>query len=223
MFEGMKIQNRATDTDLTSAGLKKSESGICGNSILVMQLLFHEVEGGSIPTSPLQMKLRPISYNSAIAFYSKWHYLGKTDFIASLNYGAFFEDRCVGVISYGTPNATDIKDLYDRNNQEGWFEIKRLAMEDACPKNSESRMIGISIQLIKKSNKKIKGIITYADAGVGHIGTIYKASGFTYLGLTAPKKDYLLDGKIKQRGKTKGESGEWIERSRKHLFVKKFI
>lgn len=110
---------------------------------------------------------------------------------------------------------------FDRYTQDGWWEIKRLAMTDDCPKNSESRFIAISIKLLIKSHK-VKGIVTLADDGVGHCGTIYKASGFDYLGLSSPKKDFYVDGKIQQRGKTKGVDGEWRDRSIKHKYIKTF-
>jgi hypothetical protein len=69
------------------------------------------------------------------------------------------------------------------------------------------------------------GFITYADSGVGHVGTIYKASGFEYVRLTAAKSDFQMpNGKLIQRGsvaKLKEWGGQWIARSQKHLFVKR--
>jgi hypothetical protein len=194
---------------------------MCGDSSLVEQSLFQEEEGGAIPTSPLQLFIKPINKLTAEKFYKKWHYLGNTGFLSSINYGAYFEDQIVGTISYGSPNATEMAGYFDRYNQSGWWEIKRLAMTDDCPKNSESRFIAISIKLLRKDNI-VKGIVTLADDGVGHKGTIYKASGFKYIGLSAPKKDFYINGKIQQRGKTKGIEGDWIDRSRKHKFVKIF-
>lgn len=185
------------------------------------QDLFPNLGSGSIPTSPLQLKVREVNFETAGNFYSKWHYLGDTDFIATINYGAFFENICHGAISYGSPNAKKMRGLYDENSQDGWFEIKRLAMTDDAPKNSESRFIRISLMLLRKTFGVV-GLITLADSSVGHVGTIYKASGFSYRGLTAEKSDYILDGKKLQRGKVSGMGGVWVPRPRKHLFVMRF-
>jgi hypothetical protein len=65
-------------------------------------------------------------------------------------------------------------------------------------------------------------VITYADTAQGHTGIIYRASGFEYIGLTAKKKDFFENGKKVGRGFVSGKEGEWIDRSQKHLFVKKF-
>lgn len=185
------------------------------------QDLFPSLGGGSIPTSPLQLFVRQVNFETACNFYYKWHYLGQTAFISTINYGAFFENICHGVISYGSPNAKKMAGYYDENTQDGWWEIKRLAMTDVAPHNSESRFIAISMKILKKSFSVV-GVITLADTSVGHVGTIYRASGFNYLGLTDKKSDYLLNGKKVQRGAVVGLGGKWVDRPQKHLFIKQF-
>ena len=183
--------------------------------------LFQVEDGGSIPTSALQLYFRKISSRTAAKAYQLWHYLGDQEFISQINFGAYWEGKLEGAISYGPPNATDLAGYWDRNTQGGWWEIKRLVMSPLCPKNSESRFIAITIKLLCKI-ATVKGIITYADDGQGHQGTIYKASGFELIGMTSPKKDFWVNGKIQQRGKTKQVEGEWRDRSRKWLFIKDF-
>lgn len=192
-----------------------------GGSLREEQLLFQTTDSGAIPTSPLQLYIKEISKLTASNFFKKWHYLGETQFISTVNYGAYYDGYLVGSISYGAPNATELDGYFDRYTQYGWWEIKRLAMTDSCPKNSESRFIGISIKLLRKKYD-VYGIVTLADDGVGHTGIIYKASGFKYLGLTDIKKDFYMNGKIQQRGKVKNKNGEWRLRSRKHKYIKTF-
>ena len=182
-------------------------------------LLFQMEDDGSIPISALQLRFHQIGNEMASIAYKEWHYLGATEFISTVNFGAYWNNKLEGAISYGSPNATELKGYFDRHNQHGWWEIKRLAMSPVCPKNSESRFIGYTLKMIRKLFR-VKGVVTYADDGVGHVGTIYKASGFKSLGLTKPKKDFYVNNKIQQRGKTKGVTGEWRDRSRKWLFIK---
>ena len=192
-----------------------------GDSIEAMQSLFPETEGSSILTSPLQLRFEIISSRTATVAYRRWHYLSDTPFLSQINFGAYFNGRLEGAISFGTPNATELNGYWDRSTQFGWHEIKRLVMSPVCPHNSESRMIGKTISMLRKRCVTL-GIVTYADTSQGHVGTIYKASGFKYLGLTDPKNDYWINGKIKQRGKTTNMNGEWRSRPQKHLFVKTF-
>lgn len=196
---------------------------IRGDSIGVMQSLFQETESGSIPTSPLQLRFEVIEPRTAAVAYRKWHYLGAAGFLSQINFGAYFNGELEGAISYGPLSAPAMEGYWDRNTQAGWYEIKRLAMSPDCPHNSESRFIGKTILLLRK-RCIVSGIVTYADSGAGHTGIIYKASGFQYMGLTAPKTDFWVgDVNVGQRrGGIKGKAGDWRPRSRKHLFIKKF-
>ena len=205
--------------------MKEGERKIIrGGSLLEERSLFQASGGGSIPTSPHNLELRRIDKPKAEMCYEKWHYLGKQGFISEINYGVYCNSKLYGCISFGSPNAKVLFPFYTPETQEGWWEVKRLALSDDLPKNSESRIIGVSIRLLKQV-RKVNGIVTYADSGVGHEGTIYKASGFKYRGLTAPKSDFFEEGhnSPKQRGKIVGLKGEWRPRSRKHLFVKVFL
>jgi len=143
--------------------------------------------------------------------------------LSQVNFGAYFDGLLEGAISFGPLSAPEMKGYWDRKTQFGWYEIKRLAMSPSCPHNSESRFIGRTISLLRK-RCSVKGIVTYADAGYGHVGTIYKAAGFRYLGLTAAKTDFWVGNENvgQRRGGIRGKIGEWRPRSRKHLFIKTF-
>ena len=191
------------------------------DSSMVEQGMFQFSDGGSSPTSTLQLRLSLIHPQLALNLYKKWHYLKDQSFISSINFGVMFEHQYHGAISYGPPNATELGTYWDRQTQAGWWEIKRLALSPECIRNSESRIIAMSIKLLRKM-ELVRGIVTYADIEQGHAGTIYKASGFTLLGMTAVKKDFVVNGQIQQRGKTRGIDGLWVPRSRKWLFIKQF-
>ena len=207
---------------LTSCAPGGSATG--GDSLMAKQLSFQMEIGGSIPTSPLQLIVSPIPKATAALCYQKWHYLKEKGFRSSLSYGAFYEGQIWGAITFHGVSAPEtVVGLFglDRNDQNGIFEIGRLAMDDRCPKNSESRFIAVSIRLLRKIFS-VRAVITYADTAVGHVGTIYKATGFSYIGLTDPKADFWVNGKVQERGKTKGIDGEWRPRSQKHRYVKIF-
>lgn len=198
----------------------------CDDSVVATRSLFQTRDGSSILTSPHQLHIQQITHREASGCYEAWHYLGATEFMSTYNFGVFFGDDLLGCISYGIPNAHSIIGIYNRYTQDGWWEIKRFALSSRCPKNSESRIIAVSIKILRKL-EKVKGVLTYADTSVGHTGTIYKASGFTYKGLTAQKTDLFIDGKkVGKKGQYRRAQGtekeSWLKRSRKHLFIKDF-
>lgn len=67
---------------------------------------------------------------------------------------------------------------------DNYCEFDRMWLDDALPKNSESRVIGLLLSYIKTKWPQIHFIITYADGSVGNVGTIYKATNAILIGKT---------------------------------------
>jgi len=125
------------------------------------------------------IKLKSIDSKTANAFVKKYHYSGKVVPNSQLHFGAFYNDRLHGVMSYGA--SMDKRKTQGLVKNTGWnefTELNRMAFDDYLPKNSESRCIAISIKLIKKHTPQIKWVISFADATQCGDGTIYRASGF---------------------------------------------
>ena len=113
----------------------------------------------------------------------------------------------------------------ERNQQEGIYELSRLCIHPDVQKeeyNITSWFVSRCIRRFRKDANP-RAIISYADASK-HSGIIYRASNFSYRGMTDPKKDFWIeqsDGSFikHSRGPTKGLEGEWRERSRKHRYL----
>lgn len=73
-------------------------------------------------------------------------------------------------------------------NKENWkkvLSLTRLVIVPNIPKNACSFLLSKSILLIKK-DERFTDLVTYADESQNHIGTIYKASNWIYVGKTGP-------------------------------------
>jgi hypothetical protein len=71
-------------------------------------------------------------------------------------------------------------------NKDCWKEVlslSRLACRPDSPKNAASFLIANSIKLIQKDGR-FSSLVTYADTRMGHTGAIYKATNWTYVGMT---------------------------------------
>lgn len=117
------------------------------------------------------------------------------------------------------------------------IELRRLCCIDAAPRNSESYFIGKMLKWLSK-NTDLEIVVSYADAQYNHVGTIYKASNFEYLGKSKGAKVISWNGKLyhdkcirtryngklkpfAQRVKNALESGEanYMETKGKHTFL----
>ena len=98
-----------------------------------------------------------------------------------------FEGRVIGGAVYGKPR-------HEKAYGERVIDLRRFALIDEAPTNSESFFLGKTLALIKK-NKQADAVLTFADETQGHLGTIYKACNFKLLGLTPASKYILWKGK----------------------------
>lgn len=151
-----------------------------GDSIMVMRSLFQVGDGGSIPTSPLQLKIEKIKPQLASDLNGIWHsrlpkihwsnIVRNTHYVC---YGAVYDYRWYAVGIWSSPVA---QNRFSDGKQ--MLELRRLAICESAPKNTATRMLSIMIKLIRKKFPDIKRLISYQDTEV-HTGTIYKAGNWT--------------------------------------------
>lgn len=95
--------------------------------------------------------------------------------------GAEEEDDCLGVASYGYMKMPKAK-TFTHPNPNAWMcELNRMWISDELGHNAESILISKSIKLLRKTDKNIVAVQSFADGRLG-CGTIYKASNFRYFG-----------------------------------------
>lgn len=143
-----------------------------GESIRVMHPLFQTGEGGSIPTSPLQMRVMECRFQDAKALNRMWHSrLPKLcSVMCRVAYAAEFGGKTYAVAIWSRPVSHKLP-------QYEWLELQRMAVAPDAPKNTASWMLGVMARLIRKRLPDIDRLISYQDTEV-HTGGIYKAAGW---------------------------------------------
>lgn len=132
--------------------------------------------------------INEVNYKTCKEFCQIWHY-SKSCPAGKVYYGLFCNGQLIGVICYGEPAMRNQKACYGAD-----IELRRLCCIDNTPKNTESYFIGNTLKKIKKLG--FKCCISLADPNHGHIGTIYKASNFVYIGVErgGGSRDIFIDG-----------------------------
>lgn len=141
-------------------------------SIRAMHPLFQAGQGGSIPTSALQLLFTVVDRESFAACNLLWHSrLPKiTASQGRAFYAAEFEGRIFAVAMWSNPVARLLP-------QREWMELRRFAIAPDAPKNTASRMLGWMARDIAKRFPEVARLISYQDCDA-HTGTIYKAAGW---------------------------------------------
>lgn len=148
--------------------------------------------------------IKPISSSDARKIVSIYHYSGKSTMNSQIHFGVFIGERLLGALQYGPSIDKRRMALNLGIGMNEFLELNRMALSDVCPKNSESRALGITLRLLKKTYPFLKLVISFADACQCGDGTIYRASGFKLHSFK--KNDSLLiasDGNITFKHGTK--------------------
>lgn len=165
-----------------------------GDSSMVERSLFQEKEGGSIPTSPLDLKIVEIDMRTASDLNAAFHsMLPRTDLgnllcgNTSVAYGAEFDGGFYAVAIFSQPIIRAIA-------KDGkTIELRRLAICDGSPKNTASRMLKICRKMVSEKYPQMDKIVSYLAVDVHH-GTIYKASGWKAVGSISQARPQRLPG-----------------------------
>lgn len=137
--------------------------------------------------------VKPCTRKEISNFIELWHYSHNMNgIISDYCFGLYDGDALIGAMVYGKIAMANVWKRYV-NKQEDIIELRRLCCIDNTPRNTESYFIGKTLKWLQK-NTNIKMVISYADATYGHVGTIYKASNFKYLGMTKPGKVIRFNG-----------------------------
>lgn len=193
---------------------------LCGDSSKVELPLFQGEDGGATPTSPHQLLFRQITSHTSNLVAVESHYAHRAVSV-SWAFGAYFNNVLMGIISFGKPASyTACNGICGKESSPRVYELNRLWMSDKCPKNSESRFIGWALRMLKQIKPALI-LISYADTEQGHSGLIYRATNWTYTGLSDERKcgDKTIDGLHQRHGVQKGIESKIKPRSRKHRYV----
>jgi len=113
---------------------------------------------------------------------------------STLHLGVFIEGRWVGTLQFGyLKNPRTMGRIVAGTEVDEYLELNRMWLDDAAPRNSESRAISHAIRLIKVIRPRVKWIQSFADERCGRWGVVYQAANFLYCG-SHVSRFYELDG-----------------------------
>jgi len=158
------------------------------------------------------LKIDFCSFAAAKYAVLRWHYSKVMPSGRLINIGVWEESRFIGVVIFGRGANNNIGKPYGLSQYEV-CELVRVALTQH--QVTTSKVVSESIKLLKKVSPKTRLIVSYADANVGHIGTIYQATNWVYVGATKTEVGFRLKGKVIHRrtvsSKCGTSSSKWIK------------
>lgn len=121
-----------------------------------------------------------------------WHYSRSLPCGKLVKVGAWENDRFIGVVVFGRGASRNLSMPYNLQQDE-CVELTRIAMRDH--QTPVSQTLARALRFLKRSNPRLRLVISFADTVQGHHGGIYQASNWIYTGTSNPDRCYKINGK----------------------------
>lgn len=122
-----------------------------------------------------------------------WHYSGSLPVGKSVKIGVWESGQFVGVVIYAYGANNNIGKPFNLEQIE-CCELVRVAL--TAHVSPVSRIVAVATKLLKKANKGLRLVVSYADTAQCHHGGIYQAGNWVFMGTSKGATQYVLNGRI---------------------------
>ena len=126
------------------------------------------------------LRLDFCSHEAAKHAVMRWHYSRQMPKCKLVKIGVWEQGKFSGCIIFGLGANRHLASPFGLQSTEV-VELVRVALGPGR-KQPTSRCIAIALKLLRQQSPNLRLVVSYADSGQGHIGTLYQAGGWLYLG-----------------------------------------
>ena len=107
--------------------------------------------------------------------------------------GAYEAGVFVGAVVFGRGASSEIASPF-RLRQSEVCELCRVAL--GPHQTPTSKIVALAVLLLRRQSPRLRLIVSYADPEHGHVGTLYQACGWLYIGRTNRESLIRLNGRL---------------------------
>jgi hypothetical protein len=134
-----------------------------------------------------ELRLDWCTHEAAKYAVENWHYSKSMPPPPHLRIGVWEASQFSGVILFARGATGELLSPYGLKNTEG-CELVRIALR--AHKTPVSRMLSIALKFLKKTNPRLRLVVSFADPAQEHHGGIYQATNWLYAGQSASSSMY---------------------------------
>jgi hypothetical protein len=124
-----------------------------------------------------------------------WHYSQMMPKSKLSKVGVWENGEFIGVVIFGVGGGNSTRgDKYGLRKAGDVCELVRVALRDHVA--PVSQIVAVALRFLRKSNPKLRLVISFADTVQGHHGGIYQAGNWIYTGLTEGDREFHVKGEI---------------------------
>src|SRR3990172_3466331 len=150
------------------------------------------------------LRLDWCSYEAAKYAVEHWHYSHTMPIGKLVKFGVWEGGRYIGAVIYSTGASAQMHKVF-RIGRFEVCELVRVALDRHVA--AVSRIVAISIRLLRQHSSGLRLIISFADPDQQHVGTIYQAAGWEYVGTSTPGLWYEINGRRTHNRNLQGPTG----------------
>jgi hypothetical protein len=156
----------------------------------------------------MSVRVAPISMRSARYAVEQWHYSHALPASPGQAVGVWEDERYRGAVIVGRGA---------NRHAAAWFEVHRFQCAELvrvafeCHDRPVSQLVPPALRLIVSHAPALRVLVSFADPTQGHVGGIYQAMNWTYLGVATPGRGWRQrsTGKV-LHNRVVSESG-WVQ------------
>lgn len=131
------------------------------------------------------------SYTAAKYACENWHYSGKIPKQKLVKVGVWEDGKFIGCVIFGDGANKGMFNPYGLQSTDG-CELVRIAL--TSHQSTVSQIIAISMKFLRKRCPGIRLVLSFADPDQSHVGKIYQAGNWFYLGKSLSCDEYIVNG-----------------------------
>lgn len=128
-------------------------------------------------TSKPVLKIDWATHEAAKFAVENWHYSKTMPKSKLAKFGVWEQGKFIGAVIYGVGATSDLVKSYGLDATQG-CELVRVALTKH--KTPVSRIIAISLRILKKQYQNLRLVVSFADPAQSHHGGIYQAGGWVF-------------------------------------------
>ena len=132
------------------------------------------------------------SYEAAKYAVEHWHYSGTMPKSKLVHIGVWENGEFKGVVLFGVGANSDLGRPYGLAKTE-CCELVRVALREHDA--MVSRIVAVAVAKLKRAQRGLRLIVSFADPEQGHLGIIYQAGNWVYTGRSTASDEYIIGGK----------------------------
>ena len=133
------------------------------------------------------------SHEAAKHAVMRWHYSRAMPSSKLVRFGVWEDEKFSGSVIFGIGANRHLARPFSLADTEV-CELVRVALAPGR-RHPTSQVVAIALRLLKRQSPGLRLVVSYADLGQDHLGTIYQAGGWLYLG-TSDQSYLKIHGRI---------------------------